>query len=226
MSVYGTKLVRASILILITCLYGCTSSDTVNQEDYQEIEENIDNIDNIESDFFGDEGTISDDSSTDLPHPASPTAWNTKSHLMSHPRPPQEKLDNCMGEMEQLATEVKNPRALIQSTKKIAVEVRRFKFLYHWCFYNMIVVLDNKLLNDGLGLLLDERTKNFQNTMKTLWMLARSLDSGNQDKPYFRYLRLRYIQLSRDFFGRHLEFYGKDMKHNKVKKSSGEFEDE
>ena len=91
--------------------------------------------------------------------------------------------------------------------------------------------LDEKLRNDALGVLLEDRSLTFSKEMKSLWILALALDKATGSKKYFAYLRTRYLDLSKDFFARDLEIFAPPMgtkkkrqenKNSQRKKPAGE----
>lgn len=76
--------------------------------------------------------------------------------------------------------------------------------LYHWCFYRIATLIDWSLEKDD-GVLPREKMPRFFNRMKALWALARVLDNIYSTRMYFSYIRIRYMQISKDYFGRPLE---------------------
>lgn len=145
---------------------------------------------------------VEEEKTTNLPHPKRPNAHVTKFMVMTASLPPQEKLDKCRQEILTLSASALNPEMMAATEKKVAEIVSQALTLYHWCFYESMVVLDDKLENDGLGVRLEEMTLAFSKNMKALWILALALDEVTSSHRYFDYLRVRYVQLSRDYFAR------------------------
>ena len=81
--------------------------------------------------------------------------------------------------------------------------------LYHFCFYQLMVRLDDRLAVGGP--LMTEVATNFIDGMKALWILAGGLDALSGQQHYFDYLRARYVQISKDVFGRDVVVVGPPM---------------
>lgn len=124
---------------------------------------------------------------------------------MNSELPEQSKLDECRKEIEALGEYATSQDALILATQKFRAMVADDLELYHWCFYYSMVVLDNKLENDGLGIYWEQKNQKFAEHMKSLWILALSLDQILKTKSYFTFLQRRYIQISRDYFAKDLD---------------------
>jgi hypothetical protein len=162
-----------------------------------------------------------------LPHPSSPTAWNTRALIMTTPHPPEARLITCHNEMLAIAKNALSDEAMVWALERVSTEISANVGLYHWCFYNSMMLLDNKLLNDGMGLLLDQKAKNFALSFRALWILALSLEEVRRDpaRPYFEFLKVRYLELSRDYFGRELNVvgrpFGEELKRRQMNKKAG-----
>jgi hypothetical protein len=81
--------------------------------------------------------------------------------------------------------------------------------VYHFCFYQMVLRLDERL-NKG-GPLLSEMAPTFLAQMKTLWIFARGMDALDGNSKYYTYLYKRYVDLSKQYFGRDLQQLGPPM---------------
>ena len=161
-----------------------------------------------------------------LPHPTSPSAWNTKVLIMTQPRPADIYLARCHNEIQAIAANAGSAETMTWAEKRIAAEIRGRLRLYHWCFYNSMMLLDGKLANDGMGLLLNDQVRNFNLAIKSLWILALALDRASGTRVYFDFLRARYLELARDFQGRDLMVlsppFGRSGKPPVMDKKAGE----
>ena len=201
-----------------------------------------DNVSNIDPDEAGKPEAAPAAAKTPLPHPASPTAWNTKAMMMTTPHPPDARLLACHNEMLAIAKNAINPDTMLWAQGRVATEIRANFALYHWCFYNSMMLLDNKLQNDGMGLLLEQQAQNFSLSVRSLWILAGALDrlaaasetasetasaTGKAARqPYYEFLQARYMELSRDYYGRSLDVvapsFGRELKPRPMNKKAGE----
>ena len=73
----------------------------------------------------------------------------------------------------------------------------------------MVLRLDERL--DKGGALMSELAPAFLDGMKTLWIFARGLDALDGRTKYYDYLYTRYVQLSKQYFGRDVERIGTPM---------------
>lgn len=137
--------------------------------------------------------------------PETANARDTRLLLVTSTLPAQDRLQSCQNEMKALAQNIRNLEDLILQKKRILYEIGQNSNLYHWCFFKLVTVLDNKLQNDDLGIRLEVRYQNFNLYMKALWILAAALNDTLSTRRYLVYLRTRYIQISRDFFGRQID---------------------
>jgi hypothetical protein len=140
-----------------------------------------------------------------LPHPNRPSASQTKILVMNTNMPPQTDLDGCRKELDALSEYATSQETLILAMQKFSALIGEDVDLYHWCFYYSMLVLDNKLENDGLGVYWEEKNKKFAENMKSLWILALSLDKNLNTTSYFTYLQTRYVQISREYFAKELD---------------------
>lgn len=196
--VFGIKAIF--LLFLTSC--SLFSPPKIQQEAYQQ--EDISSTKNNEEKdpFFEDENVNIAKNRLFLSHPKISNAWNTKRLVLTEKTPSDEILVDCSQEMIALTKNIGNPEELLLVKEKIHLEIKKDPYLYHWCFYKSMIILDDKLLNDDLGLFFEIRNKNFLNRMRALWLLAVVLDRVRSTDKYFKYMRRRYIQLSKDFFGR------------------------
>ena len=138
-----------------------------------------------------------------LPHPKKPSAFYTRVFVLTQPQPPGDRITGCLEQLSMLASEASNQEALVMAQGQASVLVASDLALYHYCFYQMAWKLDERM--DLGGPLMDELATAFFDGIKKLWILARALDSSTGSERYLGLLTARYIQISREYFGRHIE---------------------
>lgn len=191
---------------MLACLAGlpyftsCTSQQQ-QQEDDAKLAAKEDDEDEEDDDADGKAGT--------LPHPEKATAWATRNLIATHPQPSNEKVAQCMDDLAKIAADAGNPQDMLQAQVQAANLAAADVGLYHYCFYQLMVRLDERLERGG-PLMADVATV-FFDTMRALWILARGLDVATGRERYFPYLRERYVQLSKQHFGRDVEVVGPPM---------------
>lgn len=161
-------------------------------------------------------------------HPKRATAWHTSSLLLTNKKPPLKDIQACQSKMLLSAKSAQNEKEILKESENILTLIEQEPEVYHWCFYTDVNLLDHQIRQVGLPL--QERSLLFLETMKKLWILARSLDRHSNTTNYFRYLRIRYIELSQTIFGRHVTVIGLPMgpmkpKTKSEKKPAAEFSD-
>lgn len=192
-----------SYLLLTTSPF--TSCSTTSYSD-SDSESNHEGNGEDEDGFEAEEPQQADNG---LPHPAKPTAWHTRTFLYATPQPNPQLLFSCMDQVSHLASEAGNQQDMITASSHVTTLAAQEPTLYHYCFYQMMVRLDERL--DRGGPLMTDMAKAFLDGMKSLWIFARGLDSANGRTQYFDYLQKRYIQLSKQYFGRDVEKIGPPM---------------
>ncbi|MFK7871893.1 MAG: hypothetical protein AB8C84_01810 [Oligoflexales bacterium] len=138
-----------------------------------------------------------------LPHPRAPDAWETNVILVSNIIPDSQELHDCHKESKELSKDSINKISLLQAQTAMSEMVSQRPKVYHWCFYYVARHLDRKM--DEVGIVWAEKNTTFLTFMREMWVMARSLEEKTQDKRYYKYLHHRYVQISRDVFGRNLE---------------------
>lgn len=138
---------------------------------------------------------------TNLIHPRKPTAWETRKLFMTH-SVNIPKILGCQKELEALSQEAINEEMLISVQNVLLASISQEPALFHWCFYYEMMIVDLKLEDINLNRSYTKKYSFFIEQMKKLWILARSLDVFFDTKKYFGYLRLRYIQINEDHFGK------------------------
>lgn len=154
--------------------------------------------------FDGDESADSVAQSIHpLAHPKDPTAWATRRLIMTTAQPSPRAIQKCEDMVESLAKSATNLEALSGAATDLRADVTKDKSLYHWCFYQMMASLDEKM--DQPLSLMDEKADLFLDKMSRLWILAGALDSAAKSNVYVKYLKTRYTSISLQTFGRLLE---------------------
>ncbi len=195
-------------LLFLALVASCQTSQS-QQTQRNDDPESILNQD-AEAEFVAPSDVITSDASG-LAHPKAASAWNTKILVMTSVKPDESRLTACENEIHALAKLAKNSETMLLAVQKMTPEVQRNKQLYHWCFYNSMMKLDNKLMNDAFGVAYEAKVTGFQQSIKAEWLLAMALDRGHSRQTYYNYLQKRYLELSRDYFGRELDIYAPPM---------------
>jgi len=165
---------------------------------------------NYESDD-GEYGTSSDKNPRDLSYkmPEKTNAWYTQMLVATTPQPQLEQIRNCIEEIVLTGNEAGNSNAMISAQTPISSSVEQNPAVYHWCFFQIMVSIDNKLHHQGS--LMQDIANDFFDGMKQLWILSQVLDSHHKTNRYFDYLQTRYVEISKDVFGRDVVVMGKPM---------------
>jgi len=197
----GTSLVALLVVFGITLpsLSSCRSSSPDTESEISD--EALDSEDDYDEDFNGpnQRRNIKDK----YPHPRSANTWETKVLILTSNLPPVKSLNDCQAEITALSEDAGNGIRIMKVSNSLNGIVGTNPLLYHWCFYWMSRNLDLKL--DYLGKSIDRKIDIFYRDMASLWALSRSLDRTRKVDFYFKYLRRRYIEVSKRVFGRPLE---------------------
>lgn len=214
------------LLTVFSCQTGAPDDD----------EENALNVENGNSSNNGNWANSSENSRGPTgrrpTHPTEATAWDTRKLLLSSKLPSVDLLNSCQEELRSLASDAGSQEDLLRLEKNLRSAAARNPELYHWCFYRIATLIDWSLEKDE-GILPRDKMPRFFTRMKGLWALARALDNLYGTKLYFSYIQIRYMQISKDYFGRPLEVFTSPLgdvrkinKKNKEPKAAGEFDDE
>lgn len=144
------------------------------------------------------------------PHPKRPTEWATRKLLMLYDLPPGEKLKGCKQDAMAIADESRNQEDLIEARDQMQLLLDKDPVFYHWCFYTFMTLVDQKM--EAPGSRLDDRARDFIDSMRALWIVGTALDDHYETDRYFNYLRARYVAMSRDYFGRSLEVFKEGLR--------------
>ena len=182
-----TLLINLNSFFIILSLTGCMSKKvSKNKEQVKKTHKIDDNKDDIL-----------------LPHPRKATAYDTKVLIMKSEKPVSENILNCKIELDELVPNIQSEDKMIEARNILYSKVLKNSKLFHWCFYHLIVSLDDKLN------IIDKTNKEkiifFNSQMQRLWLLSRALDLAVGTNSYFKYLQKRYIDISQSHFGRDLQ---------------------
>lgn len=179
-----------------------------------------------EEDFQTKQRTISEQKMT-LAHPKVADAWYTRKLIMVYPQPSPSRIIECKETVESATANSKNLRDMDETALAMGTKVAQNKAQYHWCFYQLMTDLDLKLERDGS--MMTEKSEMFLSRMRTLWVIAKALDSStNQQTVYNTYLRKRYMDISQHHFGRPVEIVDPDallQTAGKSGKAAGTYQD-
>lgn len=138
-----------------------------------------------------------------LPHPAKPSAWHVRTFVTTQPQPPVAKVTACIEQVAAIAKDAENEQGLAAGQIQVGNLIGTDLAVYHYCFYQMMLRLDMRM--EAGGPLMDDLATAFFDGMRRLWILARALDAGMGRDTYFKFLARRYIDMSRQYFGRYIE---------------------
>ena len=157
--------------------------------------------------------------------------------IMTNPMPAKDKLDTCRSQILSITESALNAASMVTAQKNTYFEIRQDQDLYHWCFFNAVFLLDEKLTYDNMKMSYEVKNRHFLTEMKMLWVLARALDELADSKDYFFYIRKRYVGMSREYFardvdvlvppfGRYYKAYEKPIPKVDEKKPAASFEED
>jgi hypothetical protein len=138
-------------------------------------------------------------------HPTAPSYWRTRELLINSGITDFAPLQACRNSVGVLADKALNQAALLAAINFLHETMKTSTGLYHWCFYYSMMQLDLKLDSDLINRSYVEKFNYFIKEMKVLWVMARALDRTFATKKYFGYLRPRYVSISKEHFGKHLD---------------------
>lgn len=161
----------------------------------QEDSENLNADDSVENDEY-DSGI----GNSSMRHPQKANAWATRMLVNTSMQQPQDKISECIEQISAIAKDSGNQDDMAKAVSQTRALVSQNLPLYHHCYYQIAARLDDRLAKGG-ALMTDMAYQFFEST-KAMWIMARALDEVTGKKLYFSYLKSRYIQISRDTFGR------------------------
>jgi hypothetical protein len=209
---------RFSVLLSITvfalssfAFLTTTSSCTMftQSQDNDDLQSQQQNQDDDDSDYASDDSEEDDDGMPKFPMPQRPEKWYTRMLVATHPQPEADDVANCMDSVTIAAEDAQNSQDMIQAQYQLANSVEQGAQAHHWCFFQIIVGLDDRLGKGGA--LMTDTADDFFVSMRQLWILGRSLDNHRGGSKYFDYVRTRYLQINKDIFGRDVMVMGRPM---------------
>ena len=178
-----------SFLILMLCtsvaVLSCQHADK-DSEDVSATNESIGNASNPNN----------------LPHPQTANEFATRIYVSTVPQQPPEKIAECIEQIAAIGKESANQDDMQKAVVTTQTLFAQNLPLYHNCFYQLAARLDNRLAQGGP--LVSELSREFFETTQALWIMAKALDKISGKKHYYSYLKQRYVQISKDVFGRHV----------------------
>lgn len=171
------------------------STSESNNNELNLLEENTTDQD------IGDDEAI--DPQSALVHPKEATYEATRAIVLAARQPQSAEIQECRSQVEAAAKEAANEDEIGRAARKISVYARRQFRVYHWCFYQLFVNVDDTMRSTNVGF--EAQSEKFVTRMKMFLPFARSLDQVDGSNSYTQYLRQRYLELSQRFFGRNLQ---------------------
>jgi hypothetical protein len=189
-----------SLTVVGLYLNGCRSSRSQRESEEFQLTEGQQQTSDDEDSFSSDDTQAPKSS---LVHPKEANAWFTRRLLMTVAQPSATKINECKENTEGATKDATNLRGLNEVAESLQATVEKRLNIYHWCFYQMMADLDQKLENDSS--LMQDKANLFFGRMPALWAIAQSLDQATESPVYMNYLRTRYTDISQNMFGRRLE---------------------
>ncbi len=137
-----------------------------------------------------------------LTHPQTANEFATRIYVSTIPQQPSEKIVECIEQITAIGKESANQDDMQKAVFSTQSLFAQNLPLYHNCFYQLAARLDNRLAQGGP--LVSELAHEFFETTQAMWIMAKALDRVTGKKAYYSYLKQRYIQISRDVFGRNV----------------------
>lgn len=139
-------------------------------------------------------------------HPQKANAWATRMLVDTSMQQPQDKISECIEQISAIANDSGNQDDMVKAISQTRILVSQNLPLYHHCYYQIAARLDDRLAKGGV--LMTDMAHQFFEASKAMWIMARALDAVTGKKTYFSYLKSRYIQISRETFGRNVNTIG------------------
>jgi hypothetical protein len=192
----------------ISLSIGCTTKKQSPQQSF-EVEDEVayDTSSELEDKEIAD---ARDKQQLSIAFPSAATKWEIRKALMIHAQPTPQAINECQDTLQSTAAQADSLRAMTEATFAIKSIVQNNKITYHWCYFQILSNLDQRLELETTTFA--ERKELFLTRMRELWILSRALDASkkNRNAYYTTFLRKRYVLISQHEFGRNLEV----MDHN------------
>jgi hypothetical protein len=219
---------RILAILLTAAAIGSGCRSTTPSSNDQEFSLTDSQSQDQQGDDFEDDDTESDlGSKTRLSHPKDATAWNTRRLILSVRQPSASDISGCFETVVGAMKAAQNLQALEDASVSLQGNISKNSDVYHWCFYQMMADLDEKL--DKNLPLMSEKAELFLERMSQLWVLGTALSDATGTDLYVKYLRTRYTDISQTTFGRRLETVNPDaliMSNQGRGKSAGSFNEQ
>lgn len=157
-----------------------------------------------QNDSVSEQSAVSSLQAEEFAHPEEDSAWATQALLLTEERLSEKDLKPCLDELASLADLPTVQSAWKERAEAWAAKVEDKPELYHWCYYQSFADLEQRLAAQTLSLA--EKKVLFTDRMQVLWVLAFALQKALSERRYFSFLQNRYIKISKDVFGRDIEF--------------------
>lgn len=135
----------------------------------------------------------------DLAHPSGFSGGDLKAIFLTAQAPERSSLHACADEFFRLSKKTELREELRAGARELVTEKPQ---LYHWCFYEKILELDEGI---NKAKLLDEKQTLTLETFKFAIPIARAFQSEFKDSRYLRWAIQRYRSLSPFVFHRRVE---------------------
>lgn len=210
------RITKALLLATLSMAPACSLFQSGSQQDEPQDEDDSedDDADGESVDAAAKNNGNGNLTAGSLRHPQEATAWHTRVLVTTTEPPPSAKVSACIEELRAIALDASNQDAMIEAEGTLTKVVAKDPALYHFCFYQMAMLLDERL--DGRASLFEDLAPAFFDGMRGLWIFARSLDRHSGGTRYFDYLKKRYVQISKEVFGRELQFVAPPLGAKKV----------
>ena len=143
--------------------------------------------------------------------PNDSSKWTIQTHVLSFKEQNEKLIDQCKNEVKQISENSRNHQALLLASSQLQSIIRSAPKSYHQCFFHLISSLD--LLLDKTGLSFDRKMQGFLTKMNELWVFSTAMAKFTGNKKYIELTKERYINYSRQYFGRTLETIGQPLSH-------------
>ena len=136
-----------------------------------------------------------------LKHPKQRDAASTFV-LISAQKPELLKVQACKQKLKELVPKPVAFKELVGMSAKMQWDVKLNLKNFHWCFYQMMVDMDQELAQSNRSF--SEQGDLFILAMQRMYVTAHALGNILGVNTYMDYLRVRYVQISQQKFGRSL----------------------
>lgn len=139
-------------------------------------------------------------------HPKHPRGWDTHVLIMDHKEEIKVTIDSCNEKLTSINLFDIDKNDIDQQVNHFVKIIEKSPLDYHWCFYLLHLELDKQIEDQNKTI--HDKSLIFQKETSRLFFLAKGLDAfgKNNQTTYVDYLRERYISLSKNVFGRRLDF--------------------